>query len=65
VTAQPLPAAAPRRGVTRRTGNVEWVCVRPVHDTGSKNRGRQITGHYPQSERHYFVNARPHSQAVR
>jgi hypothetical protein len=50
---------APLCGVTRRTGRIEWVCVRPVHDTGSKNRGRQVTGYYPQSERHYFVRKYP------
>lgn len=45
----------PLCGITRSTGRIEWVCVRPVHDTGSKNRGQQISGYYPQSERHHFV----------
>jgi hypothetical protein len=45
---------APLCGITRNTGSIEWVCVRPVHDTGGKNRGQQVTGYYPESERHYF-----------
>lgn len=42
-------------GITRNTGTIDWVCVRPIHDNDSnKNRIRQINGYYPQSERHYF-----------
>lgn len=42
-------------GVRRNSGTIEWVCVRPIHDKETnKNRGQQITGYHPESERHYF-----------
>lgn len=57
----PQPATTkPLCGVTRNTGRIEWICVRPVHDTGAnKNRGFQVSGYYPQSERHHFVRRYP------
>lgn len=60
MTAQPTPAAVPLCGITRSTGRIEWVCVRPVHDTvASKNRSAWGDQYVPQSERHHFVRKYP------
>jgi hypothetical protein len=43
---------------------IERICVLPPHDSQTKsgNRGRDREGHYPRSERHYFVTRYPNRE---
>lgn len=47
-------------GVTTDVAGREWVCVAPVHDTGSQRSSqRDARGYTPRAERHWFVRRYP------
>lgn len=54
-------------GVTRTTGNVEWVCIAATHAKtyvrhGLDRRGQVIYDQNPSADRHYFVPRYPWRQ---
>lgn len=41
-------------GKKESINNIEWVCVRPVHDKANERHNLSNHGLYPQSKQHYM-----------